>query len=113
MLTTPPADAQYTHHAVRRMNARALDPQVIELVQQYGRQLNARGAVYCVVGKKELKRFADTIDLSAADGVHVLVSTDGWVLTTYRNRGFHPSRYRKPTHRPARLAKLRRRHRTH
>src|SRR5436853_338295 len=89
----------FSRHALRRMNARCITDRAVELVQQYGREIHARGAIYYVVGRKEVESLADRVDLSWVEGIHVLLSRDGWVITTYRNRAFRPHRYRKPEYR--------------
>ncbi len=109
MHSTPTAaNPVFSDHALVRINARRLSRNGIELVQQYGREVFARGAVYCFVGKKEVAAYADQADLSAVEGVHVLAARDGTVITAYRNREFRPGRYRKPNYRPARQRKARR-----
>lgn len=105
-MTAVPA---FSQHARDRMNQRGLSDKGIELVQQYGRQVFARGAVYCFIGHKEVAAHAERTDLTGVEGVHVLVARDGTVLTVYRNRGFRPCQYRKPNYRAARLKKARRR----
>ena len=83
-----------THHAALRMQQRGISPRLIELALRYGRTVNSRGVSYRIVGHKEVQRFArDGIDLSKADGVHVLVGVDGAVVTAYRN---HDLRKVKP-----------------
>ena len=49
-----------------------------------------------VVGRKEVDKYkALGIDLSKAQGVHVLLSTGGQVITTYRNQDLRKIRPRK------------------
>lgn len=82
-----------TFHAALRMQQRGLSPEQIDLVLQYGREVHQRGIVYFVIGRKEVQQFAGgDIDLSGCEGIHVLVSPDGWVVTTYRNRELLRSR---------------------
>ena len=104
------AEAAFSWHARKRMSQRRLSHVRVELVQEYGRQVFARGAVYCFIGRKEVEEYADRTDLTGVEGVHVLIAHDGTVLTVYRNRGFRPCRYRKLSYRTARLKKARRRH---
>lgn len=99
----------YSQHAIDRMNQRRLSDEQVALVHKYGREVYARGAVYHFVGRKEVEAYARYADLSGVEGVHVLEAHDGTVLTVYRNRGFHPSRYRKLSLRAARRIKERRR----
>jgi hypothetical protein len=56
---------------------------------------------YCVVGRKEVKHYASLgIDLSDAEGLQVLLASDGAVVTVYRNRDLHAI---KVTHRHSRF----------
>lgn len=107
--TSTNTGAPLSRHACDRMNRRRLSGTGVDLVQQYGREVFARGAVFCFVGRKEVAAYADRADLTGVEGIHVLVSRDGMVITVYRNRGFHPNRYRKPNYRAARLRAARRR----
>ena len=107
--TVPNVGPTFSHHARLRMSQRGLSDSGIELVREYGRQVFARGALYCFIGRKEVELYADRADLTGVEGVHVLLTRDGTVLTVYRNRAFHPRRYRKLNYRRARLRKAARR----
>ncbi len=104
-------ESAFSRHARKRMNQRRLSRAGIELVQEYGRVVYARGAQFCFIGRKEVEAYADRTDLTGAEGIHLLIARDGTILTVYRNRGFHPSRYRKANYRLARLKKAARRRR--
>lgn len=85
----PSASGQYflTDHAVERMSGRSFSTQSIEKVLTYGRVEHVKGARYFVVGKKEVGKYADRgVDLSDCEGVHVVCSSEGAILTVYRNR---------------------------
>lgn len=80
-------DAPITHHAELRARQRQISPALLELVMQYGRTIHSRSATYMVIGRKEVEHFAHRgIDLRKAEGVHVLLGSDGAVITTYRNQ---------------------------
>jgi hypothetical protein len=52
-----------------------------------------------VVGRKEVDKYKGMgIDLSKAQGVHVLLSTQGQVITTYRNHDLRNIRPKKRKH---------------
>ncbi len=91
-----------TRHAWERMCGRGLSPSVVRLVLDYGRATHTRGATIFVVGRKEVERFKrEGVELSAAEGVQVVCSETGAVLTVYRNRdlrGLRP-RSRRANHR--------------
>lgn len=89
----------FTAHAELRMQQRGIAPRLIELVLRYGRTIYARGLAFRVIGHKEVERFArDGIDLTRAEGIHVLVETDGSVITAYRNHDLRKIRPGKRRH---------------
>lgn len=80
------SDLPLTDHAQMRMGQRGISERCVAMVLRYGRTVHARGAAYRVIGHKEVARCAELgIDVSEADGVHVLVAPDGSVVTAYRN----------------------------
>lgn len=93
-----------TRHAWARMSGRGLSPATIRLVLNYGRAAEIRGATIYVVGRKEAERYRqDGIDLSSVEGVQVVCTDSGTILTVYRNRdlrGLRP-RSRRARHRHA------------
>lgn len=98
-ITDCSSSLQLTHHASLRSQQRSISLPTIDLVTTYGRKIHARGATFMVVGRKEVDRYKDKrIDLSKAQGVHVLLSTGGRVITTYRNQDLRSIRPRKRKH---------------
>ncbi|KAA0676982.1 DUF4258 domain-containing protein [Roseomonas genomospecies 6] len=76
-----------TRHAWERMSGRGLSPAAIRLVLNYGRAARIRGATIYVVGRKEVERYRrDGIELSSVEGVQVVCTDSGSILTVYRNR---------------------------
>jgi hypothetical protein len=62
----------------------------------FGRLVYTRGAAIYVIGRKEVLRARRLgVDLSEYEGVHVVCSADGAVLTVYRNRDFRGLRSRR------------------
>lgn len=97
--TCRPACLQLTQHASLRSQQRSIPLPTIDLVTTYGRKIHARGATFMVVGRKEVDRYKGMgIDLSKAQGVHVLLSTQGHVITTYRNHDLRNIRPKKRKH---------------
>jgi len=71
------------------MLKRWIETLAIEAVLEYGRVVYTRGAVIHAVGRNEIACFArEGIDLSAFDGIQVVCTLDGVVLTVYRNKNF-------------------------
>ncbi len=85
-----------THHAKERMAMRGLRADAIDAALAYGRVVYVRGTDIYAIGRKEIARYAEEgIDLSAYDGVQVVVTTNGAILTVYRNRSFNGLRDRR------------------
>lgn len=91
-----------TSHAALRMQQRGIPATLINEVLTYGRAIHAKGVTFRVIGKKEVTHFAQRgIDLSQAEGVHVLLEAGGTIITTYRNhnlRGIRPSKRKHAIH---------------
>jgi hypothetical protein len=89
-----PLALDLTEHARQRMDARRLPEPAVKAVMTYGRLARVRGAEVYAIGRKEVQQYRKLgIDLKDLDGVQVVCSRDGAVLTTYRNhdlRGLKP-----------------------
>lgn len=84
-----------TRHAWERMSGRGLSPAAIRLVLNYGRAAHIRGATIYAVGRKEVERYRQGgIELSPVEGVQVVCTDSGSILTVYRNRDFRGLRPR-------------------
>lgn len=93
-------DQPISDHALMRMGQRGISEKIVALVLRHGRTVHARGATYRVIGHKEVSRCAQQgIDLTDADGVHVLLAADGSVITAYRNHELRKIRPTKRRHR--------------
>lgn len=78
---------EFSSHSEMRMSQRGIGKDDILIVQQYGRLLYSRNACIHVVGKKEVKKAQkDNINLQKYEGIHVISSAEGTVLTVYRNK---------------------------
>jgi hypothetical protein len=76
-----------SQHALDRMDARGLPAEAVRSTLAYGRAVWTRGACVHVIGRKEVRRYRRAgLDLAPYEGVHVVVSPEGTVLTVYRNR---------------------------
>jgi hypothetical protein len=81
------------------MQSRRLTEFDIEAAVDFGRTFYSRGAVFKVIGKNEVARYGEEVDLEHLVGVHVVLSHDGKVITAYRNRRFRSADFRKPRRR--------------
>ena len=94
-IDNPQGISGLTHHAWARMCGRRLSTDVVRGVIAYGRMAYVRGATIYVVGRKEVGRFSrENMDLQGMQGVHVVCSKDGVVMTAYRNHDFRGLRPR-------------------
>ncbi|MCB9745292.1 MAG: DUF4258 domain-containing protein [Alphaproteobacteria bacterium] len=72
-------------HAWRRMSARGISPEAVHAALRYGRVVQQDGAEVFFLGRKEVRRWRGKVDLSAHQGLHVVIGRDGAVVTVYRN----------------------------
>ena len=90
-----PSPLPITKHAQARMHERRLSDETVSMVMTYGRLARVRGAEIYAVGRKEVEQYlAEGLDLSRFEGVQVVCSPDGAVLTVYRNKDFRGLRPR-------------------
>ena len=82
----PPAH-RISGHARDQMDARSISAEALRSALKYGRTAWTRGARIYAIGRKEVQYYrAHGIDLGRFEGVHVVESADGTVITVYRNR---------------------------
>jgi hypothetical protein len=75
-----------SRHAAIRISSRRLPSEAMEVVFCHGREIHTRGAVVFVVGRKEVDRAQRRgLDLTRFEGVHMVCSLKGVVLTAYGN----------------------------
>jgi len=87
-----------SEHAQKRMRMRGLPAEALHAALWYGRVVHTRSAEFYVIGHQEVRRYAaEGIDLTGYEGVHVVCSPDGHIVTVYRNRDL--SHLRPRTHR--------------
>ncbi len=84
-----------TQHAMERMATRGVRADAIDAVLSFGRVVYIRGADIYAIGRKEVALYArEGIDLAAYEGIQIVVTSDGHILTVYRNRSFSGLRQR-------------------
>lgn len=78
-----------TIHAMRRMGGRGIHREAVQAALDYGRIVRTRGAEIHVLGRKEVTLLAKhDIDVSEFEGIQVVCSHDGKIVTVYRNHDF-------------------------
>lgn len=88
-----------TGHARMRMMARRISETALSAVMEHGRVVHVRGAKIHAIGRKEVTTFlCKGVELADFEGIHVVCSPEGAVLTTYRNRDFRGLRPRGLQH---------------
>lgn len=82
-----------THHARLRMDGRRISPVAVAAVLAHGREAWVRGAKVVALGHGEvLKGARRGLDLRPFEGLQVVCSPEGDILTVYRNHDFRPLR---------------------
>jgi hypothetical protein len=85
-----------TSHALVRMYARRFSEEAIWAAFQHGREVHGRGAVIFAIGRKEVMRGRTLgVDLTGYEGIHVVCSREGTIMTVYRNHDLRDLRPRK------------------
>lgn len=74
-------------HAKDQMHARSISTDALRSALKYGRMVWTRGARIYAIGRKEVQYYrAHGVDLARFEGIHVVESADGTIITVYRNR---------------------------
>lgn len=90
-----PIPLPLTKHAQARMHERRLSDEAVTMVMTYGRTAKVRGAEIYALGRKEVEHYlAEGVDLTRFQGVQVVCSPDGVIVTLYRNNDFRGLRPR-------------------
>ncbi len=85
-----------TKHAAERMHARRVPTSWVLTVLSFGREVHLRGAVIYAIGRNEVEKAKlQGIDLRRHEGLHVVCSREGTILTVYRNRALDDLRPRR------------------
>jgi hypothetical protein len=94
-----------TKHAAERMSRRGLPAAAVSAALTYGRVVSIRGADIHAIGRREVEWYErEGTDLTRFEGVQVVCSPEGAILTVYRNRdfrGLRPRSQRRYSHRQA------------
>lgn len=98
------SELSLTDHALERMHARSVPVSAVRATLMFGRRVYVRGACIRAIGRKEVARMRrQGIDLADHEGVQVVCSTDGDVITVYRNHDLAALRPRTRRRRVSRL----------
>lgn len=76
-------------HAYKRCIQRGIKQKMIAHIIRFGRKKYQNNAIYYSVGRKEIKKHAQVCPaLKEMNGMHLVMSTQGTVLTLFRNKDF-------------------------
>ncbi len=73
-------------HALKRMFGRYITSDAVLLTLHYGEQIEQDGARLFHLGRRQMPTFLSPAKASRIEGITVVVSRDGVVLTVYRQR---------------------------
>ncbi len=77
----------FSDHALDRMSRRRIAPDLAQTVVALGREIHTRGATVYFIGRDEVEREKRTgSDVRRLEGLCVVCSREGTVLTVYRIR---------------------------
>jgi hypothetical protein len=77
----------FSDHALDRMSRRRIAPSLAQTTMAIGREIHVRGATIYFIGREEVERERRTdSDIRSLEGLCVVCSREGIVLTVYRNR---------------------------
>jgi hypothetical protein len=100
--SAPVHDGSYflTAHAESRMYEGGLCIKDIRAVLESGQAVYDRGGIVFRIGRRIAAMLrADGLPVDRLEGLHVVTSPDGFILTVYRNHEFRrPRKTRKPAH---------------
>lgn len=79
----------FSRHALLRMQQRTISLAMVEAVMLYGREVRGHDTVIHVVGRRDARCWRMRgVRIDDLEGIHVVCSGDGVVITVYRNRDF-------------------------
>ncbi len=88
-----------SQHAQIREKQRGISQKQVLLAYQYGRMIHSRRAVYHVIGNKEIEKYGlIEPELKEMNGIQLVMSSNGTVLTAFRNKDLRKVRPFKHCH---------------
>lgn len=83
-----------TNHAVRRSSQRGIKTKHIANLLKFGRKNYQNGAIYYSIGNNEIERYKNICPaLKEMNGMHLVSSLTGNIVTIFRNRNFSCIKY--------------------
>lgn len=76
-----------TEHAQQRCAQRQINPETFAFIKKHGQKIHRTGITFFFLGKRNIPTSMKRQDRFARlEGITLLVSADGTLITTYRNR---------------------------
>lgn len=76
-------------HAYKRSKQRGIKQKTVAHIIRFGRKKYQNGAIYYSVGRKEIKKYIHLCPtLKEMNGMHLVMSPTGTILTLFRNKDF-------------------------
>lgn len=84
----------FSKHAVKRSSQRGIKPIHVANILKFGRKKYQNGAVYYSIGRREVDKYKSICPgLKEMNGMHLVTSLNGAVITLFRNKDFRLIRY--------------------
>ena len=84
----------FSKHAVKRSSQRGIKPRHVANILKFGRKKHQNGAVYYSIGRREVDKYKSICPgLKEMNGMHLVTSLNGAVITLFRNKDFRLIRY--------------------
>lgn len=84
----------YSVHAHQRAKQRGVTANKVAHLMRFGRKQHQNGAIYYSVGRKEIQRYSCYCpDLIEMNGLHLVMSLTGEIITVFRNKNFKGIRH--------------------
>jgi aspartyl aminopeptidase len=81
---------QMTKHARERQLKRGIHDLQVSLAMDFGQRVHGTGVEYCFLGRSDIPDWVHPRYAERMDGTVVILSTEGTVITTYRNPEYMP-----------------------
>jgi len=83
-----------TAHAKKRATQRGVKTNTLNDIVRFGRKTYQSGAIYYSIGRKEIQKHQKRLPaIKNMNGIHVVVSLTGKILTVFKNKDFAKIRH--------------------
>ena len=76
-------------HAYKRREQRGIQRKKIAHLLRFGRKTYQNGSIYYSIGRKEIRKYQHICqDLKQMNGLHLVMSPNGIIITIFKNKNF-------------------------